>query len=176
MNSNTAPLIKTKGASPSLAPQSVIADIDRALSQLNTTFNPLHRDFAFDFHVSKARDGYVFLSIALPEGMTRFFIQFLESMHGFFRHMDIKARSAAASRKALDPSEIAKAEARLASFRERVCSTFDFLVGQGFDVKEAVSRTNSALKAENCPWASYETVQGVLRASGRFRKASRPLT
>ena len=173
MASNLSAIKKTGLGRPSLAPQSMTVDIDRALSQLNTAFNPLHQDFALDFHVSGAKNGYVYLSIALPEGMTRFFVQLLESMHGFFQCMDIKARSAVAIKNAVDPSAIAEAEDRHKSFKERVCSLFDAFRGQGMESKAAISRTNEALKAENCPWATYETVVGVLRGSGRFRKQAR---
>jgi hypothetical protein len=173
MVSNLSRIQKTVVASPSLAPQSMSADIDRALLQLNTMFNPLHQDFALDFHVSGAKNGYVYLSIALPEGMTRVFVQLLESMHGFFRFIDIKAKTAVATRRAVDPGAIAEAEDRHKAFKERVCSVFDAFRGQGIDPKEAISRTNAALKAENCPWATYENVTGVLRASGRFRKSTR---
>jgi hypothetical protein len=173
MASNLSRATKTVVGSPALAPQSMSADIDRALLQLHTTFNPLHRDFALDFHVSGAKNGYVYLSVALPEGMTRVFVQLLESMHGFFRFIDIKAKSAVAEKKAVEPSAIAEARERREAFTERVCSVFDALRGQGVELKEAISRTNTALKAENCPWATYETVVGVLRASGRFRKLTR---
>jgi len=173
MASNLSRIKKSVVGAPTLAPQSMTVDIDRALSQLNTAFNPLHQDFVLDFHVSSADNGYVYLSIALPEGMTRFFVQLLESMHGFFRFMDIKARSAVASRKAVDPSTIAEAKDRQTAFKEKVCSIFDAFRGQGVELKEAISRTNDTLKAEKSPWASYEIVVGVLRSSGRFRKASR---
>ena len=57
-----------------------------------------------------------------------------------------------------------------ADFRSEVCSTFDDLVKQGYDPKEATKRTNSALKAKNHPWATHEVITGVLRKAGRFRK------
>ncbi|ACH39155.2 hypothetical protein Gbem_2142 [Citrifermentans bemidjiense Bem] len=173
MASNLSTIKKAGLGRPPLAPQSMTVDIDRALSQLNTAFNPLHQDFALDFHVQGAKNGYVYLSIALPEEMTRFFVQLLESMHGFFRCMDIKARAAVAVRKAADPFAIMEAEERHEAFKEKVCSVFDAFRGQGMESKQAISRTNEALKAENCPWATYETIVGILRSSGRFRKLRR---
>ena len=55
------------------------------------TFNPLGRDFALDYHVSRAHDGYVVVSVALPEGMTRAYMTLLESLTGFVRVIDLKA-------------------------------------------------------------------------------------
>ncbi|RNC68574.1 MAG: hypothetical protein ED859_09670 [Desulfuromonadales bacterium] len=145
-------------------------DMDRLLLDVNSQFNPLRPEFLLDFHVSGARDGFVYVSFALPEGMTRLFVSFLESMAGFFRLVDIKARSASAVVKAHDPARREKVEATHAEFRQEVCEIFDGLRGQGLDVKEAVKRTNSTLKARNHPWATFEVVQKVLRSTGRFRR------
>lgn len=159
-------------STPPAPPFSV--DIDRVLYDANSLFNPLHKDFLLDFHVSGARDGYVYLSIALPEGMTKVFVSLLESMHGFFRFIDNKARIAVAEAKSVDPGEVEKKRQAQEDFRKQVCSLYDGFVGQGYAVKEAVKMTNSALKAKSHPWATYETVASVLRGSGRFRKAAMP--
>jgi hypothetical protein len=147
-------------------------DISRVMFDLNSTFNPLHPDCAVDFHVSGAKDGYVFLSIALPEGMTRAFVTLLESLVGLVRVIDVKSRAAIAQKKAamVDPAELKKREDRQAAFRKRVCSLFDDFIAEGLEVNDAVKRTNQALKAKNHPWATYEMVKSTLRASGRFRK------
>lgn len=144
--------------------------MDRLLLDVNSQFNPLRSDFLLDFHVSGARDGLVYVSFALPEGMTRVFVSFLQSMAGFFRFVDIKARSASAVVKAHDPAQRAEVERLQAAFRDEVCEIFDGFRVQGLDVKEAVKRTNSTLKARQHPWATFETVQKVLRSEGRFRR------
>ena len=154
-----------------LVPQSsLLPDIDGLLCNVNSAFNPLHKDCLLDFHVSGARDGYVFLSIALPEGMTRAFTSMLESLSGFFRCIDIKSRSAVAQNKVHDPALRDQVEQNQAEFRETVCRIFDELTGQGLEVKEAVKRTNSALKDQGHPWATHGIVSQVLRSMGRFRK------
>lgn len=145
-------------------------DMDRLLLDVNTQFNPLRSEFLLDFHVSGARDGLVYVSFALPEGMTRLFVSFLQSMAGFFRFVDIKARSASAIVKAHDPAEREQLEVIRKDFHKEVCDIFDGFIGQGLDVKEAVKRTNSTLKAKKHPWATFETVQKVLRSEGRFRR------
>ncbi|AJE04862.1 hypothetical protein [Geobacter pickeringii] len=150
-------------------------DIDRLLGDVNRTFNPLHNDRLVDFHVSGAQDGYVFLSVALPEGMTRGFVTLLESLCGFMRAVDVKSRSASAQARAMDPAKIKERDQRQADFREEVCTLFDSFTAQGMERKEAVKRTNSALKASGSPWASYDVVLSVLRSCGRLRKVkSRP--
>ncbi len=146
-------------------------DMGRILVDLNTSFNPLRPEFMLDYHVSEARNGYVYLSIALPEGMTKAFMTFLESMCGFFHFIDIKARSAVAIDKAVNSADLGKRQEEQDRFSLHVCNLFDSFTGQGHDTKQAVKLTNSALKTEKHPWANYATVLDVLRAAGRFRKS-----
>jgi hypothetical protein len=147
-------------------------DIGRIMGDLNSSFNPLHTEFLLDFHVSGARDGFVYLSIALPEGMTRVFVSMLENMAGFFRFIDIKTRSASAQAKAgnVDLDETARRDRVGEEFSVQVCAIYDELISQAVTPLEAVRRTNSALKERKHPWATYDTIQRVLRSSGRFKK------
>ncbi len=145
-------------------------DFDRLIFDINRTFNPLSNNCQLSFHVSGVQDGFVCLSIALPEGMTRAFVTLLESFHGFFRCLDIKSRSASAQAKTNDPAEKEKRERLQADFLAEVCTLFDGFNSQGHEAKEAIKLTNKALKDKNHPWANHETVSSVLRSAGRFRK------
>ncbi len=156
-------------ASPSLSP-SFRVDVEKAIFSLNRAFDPLHKDCLLDFHVSGARNGYVYLSLALPEGMTTAFVSLLQSLHGFFRFADLKARVATIERKVVDPGEIQGRRDLQNKFRDDVCRIFDEFRAQGLDPKEATKRTNSALKASGNPWATYAVVSEVLRGAGRFRQ------
>jgi hypothetical protein len=97
------------------------------------------------------------------------------------RHLVLRLLADSQPEKAPSPSWRREAPAVLKTrteqlqedFRVTVCSTFDALVKQGCDPKEATKRTNSALKAKNHPWATHEVIMGVLRKEGRFRKAKR---
>ncbi len=150
-------------------------DYGKVAHDVHRLLNPLHTDFALDYHVSEVRDGYVFLSFALPEGMTRTFVAFLESMAVFFRFVDVKARAASSQVKIHSSEKITTSERLQAAFRDEVLSLYDGFIGQGLDPKDALKRTNSALKSQNNPWATYDIVQGVVRSSGRFRtKRGRP--
>jgi hypothetical protein len=144
-------------------------DIERVLFDANSLFNPLHKDFMLDFHVSGVKDGYVYLSLAVPEGMTRVFVSLLESLTGLFRCINIKSRAASAVAKCVDPADALRRQDQQAEFRQLVCARFDEFISQGLSVKDAVKRTNSALKAQGNPWATYEVVQSIVRAAGRFR-------
>lgn len=62
------------------------------------------------------------------------------------------------------------ADNALAEFRKRVLLLFDGFRDQGLDMKEAVKRSNFALKAEKHPWATYEVIADIIRKTGRFRK------
>ena len=130
----------------------------------------MHDGCQVDFHVSAVKDGYVFLSIALPEGMTRAYITLLESLNGLFRCMDIKSRSVSSQAKVYDQNHMAEVKQRGAAFSEKVCSLFDGFMSQGMDRKEAIKRVNHALKAEKEPWATYELVTSTLSKAGKFRK------
>jgi hypothetical protein len=63
-----------------------------------------------------------------------------------------------------------RAEMLQAEFRDEVLTLFDVFRGQGCDPKEAAKRVNFTLKGKKHPWATYETISGVLRKAGRFRK------
>lgn len=163
-------LISGEGVSPALPGMPSPVDINRLTFDINRVFNPLSNDCQLSFHVSGVQDGFVCLSIALPEGMTRAFVTLLESFHGFFRCMDIKSRAAVAEKKIFDPAEKEKREKLQADFLNEVCTLFDGFISQGHEKKEAVKLTNKALKVKNHPWANHETVSSVLRSAGRFRK------
>jgi len=154
---------------PSCSP-SPLPDIGRVLCDLNSSFNPLHRDFLLDFHVAGARDGFVCLSIVLPEGMTKVFVSMLESMTGFFRFIDIKSRAAESVARIHEPERVQSTLKAQAEFSESVCALYDTLICEGIPSTEAIKRTNLTLKAKGEVWATYATVTEVLRKAGRLRK------
>lgn len=153
-----------------LSPLPVPLDVDGFMYDANSLFNPLHKDFMLDFHVSGVKDGYVYLSFALPEGMTRVFVSLLESLTGLFRSVNVKSRSALAVARTLDPADVLRRQGQGDKNRQMVVSVFDELIGQGCTVKNAISRTNSILKARGNAWVTYELVRSFLSASGRLRK------
>lgn len=151
-----------------LTPLSI--DIDNVICDMNRLFNPLHKDFMLDYQVQAYRDGYVLLTIALPEGMTKVFSSMLESMSGFFHFMHIKTKSAKASALVNDPAEIVRREKLQGEFKHDTCKLFDGFIGQGLSVKEAISLTNLALKGQSHPWANHDAITRTIRATGRLRK------
>lgn len=152
----------------SLTPLSI--DIDNVICDMNRLFNPLHKDFMLDYQVQAYRDGYVLLTIALPEGMTKVFSSMLESMSGFFHFMNIKAKTVKASSLATEPAEIARREKLHYEFNRDTCKLFDDFISQGLSIKQAISLTNSALKEQMHPWANYDSIVRTLRSMGRLRK------
>lgn len=151
-----------------LTPLSI--DIDTVVCDMNRLFNPLHKDFVLDYQVQAYRDGYVLLTIALPEGMTKVFSSMLESMSGFFHFMHIKSKTVKASTLASDPNEIARREKFQEDFKNDTCKLFDGFIEQGMSIKQAVSLTNSTLKEQMHPWANYDAITRTLRSTGRFRR------
>lgn len=145
-------------------------DIDNVICDMNRLFNPLHKDFILDYKVQSYRDGYVLLSLALPEGMTKVFSSMLESMSGFFHYMHIKSKTAKATAQAFDIQEIEKRELSQSEFIDQAGKLFDGFILRGNSTWDSVTLTNNALKALNHPWASYDTIVRVLRPTGRFRK------
>ena len=151
------------------APFSV--DVRRLVGDISQTFNPLAGGFALDLRVSPARDGYVCVSVALPEGMTRAFVALLDSLHGLVRVVDNKSRASFAQARAVDLGEIEKTRQFSDSYKAEVCRVFDALTARGVDRREAVKLTNRAMKDAGHPWATFDLVQDTLRAAGRFRSA-----
>ena len=147
-------------------------DIDRILCDINSGFNPLHEDPLIRFHVMGTRGDFVFLTLAIPKGMLRAFTSLLDNLAGFFRFMDNKTRGVLIQEKLADLNEIEKARKVQTDFSEKVCSLYDGFIAHGLTQKEAVKRTNWALKDEKHPWANRDSVLDVLRAAGRFKKGS----
>jgi len=147
-------------------------DIDRILYDINSGFNPLHEDPLIRFHVVGAREDFVFLTLAVPKGMMRVFTSLLDNLAGFFRFMDNKTRGVLIQEKLADLAEIEKGRKAQADFSEKVCSFYDGFIAHGLTQKEAVKRTNWALKEEKHPWGNRDSVLDVLRAAGRFKKRS----
>jgi hypothetical protein len=149
-------------------------DIGPIIFDTHTSFNPLSKDFMFDFEVSEIRDGYVVLSLALPEGMVRVFAAMLESMSGLFKFMDRKVKIAATVEKSrqrtIDPAIKAFNDKARQDFKDKVGSLYNGFLDQGHTSAEAVKLTNSTLKAKNHPWAGYEMVKSVLSSTGQFKK------
>lgn len=142
--------------------------------QISRGFDPLHRDAFLDVKVTAAKDGYVLLTVALPEGMTRGFMTFLDAMHGLMRCADQQAMRALREAAPLDVQAMQQAEQRATDFRTTICARYDELAGQGVAAAEAVKRINAELKAQGHPWAGHEAVRTILSAAGRFRKRASP--
>ena len=156
---------------PAVGLSGLQVDIDSMLCNLNSAFNPLHRDCLLDYHVRSVNSSQVCMSVVMPNELLSSFSQMLESMGGFFRVVNNKARSSAASIRIHDLDAIAKREQITSDFKKDVCSLFDKFISQGFAMNDAVKSTNNALKAKNHPWASFYIVQNTLRAAGRLRRS-----
>jgi len=143
-------------------------DSKRLTFDLAQTFNPLAAGFGLDFRVTPARDGYVLLTLAMPEDMPRAFVALLQSLHGLMRAVDGKVRVAHAQARALDVDQIAADQQHREAFSQLCCSLFDQYRKQGVSVAEAVKAVNRALKEQRHPWATYDVVKAELRRNGRL--------
>ncbi len=144
-------------------------DLGSVAYDVRKSFNPLAAECLIDFEVSAIRDGYVVLSFALPEGMTRVFVAMLESMAGLFKFMDLKIKAKSAEVKAIDPDRKEYVRKAREQFTTDVCKLYDLFIKEGQPVNKAVSLTNFALKEKEHPWANLETVRRTIGATGRFR-------
>lgn len=145
-------------------------DVGKLILNLNSAFNPLHHDCLVDYHIARVGNGYVHLTFALPEGMTRVFITLLESLSGLFRIIDTKTRSVKAQGREIDLAERERVETAQTDFVDQACSLYDKFIEDRHPMNDAVKLTNSALKAMNHPWATYEVVLNTLRKAGKLRK------
>lgn len=153
------------------APALPFPDVAGLVFSAASMFDPLRSEHLVDFQVSQVKDGYVFLTVALPEGITRPFIAMLDSMTHFMRFLDHKTKIAKAEAKAttVDVKETERRNLAHDLFNKKVCKLYDGFIESGHSVPEAIKFTNSTLKAKKEPWASYTIVESVLRAQGRFR-------
>jgi hypothetical protein len=148
-------------------------DISRLVYDSASAFNPLHPGCLVDYHVSAPRDGFVMVTVALPDGMLRAFVTLLDSLTGLVRFIDHKGRSAASSARAIDLDTVAERERVGLEIRATVEKVFDGHIETGASVLDALKWTNRDLKAQGHRWASYHVVQGLLSPSGRLRKKRR---
>jgi hypothetical protein len=146
-------------------------NMDTLLYNISSSFNPLHRDCLIDYHVKAVNPSQVCMSVVMPNEMLQSFSILMESLGGFFRVVNIKSRSSRASLKAHDLDEISDRDERIRLFRSEVCTLFEGFINQGCDKNEAIKRTNSSLKAQSNPWASWQVVENVLRSEGCLRKS-----
>ena len=146
-------------------------DMESMLYDLNSSFNPLHRDCLMDYHVTALDAGKVCMSVIMPRGMLRSFTTLLESMGGFFRFVDNRRKSTEASARVLDLDRLAERDRVKQSFQSEVCSLYDKYVGKGYSRSEAVKAVNRTLKAQNNPWANLYMIENVLRSAGRFKRS-----
>jgi hypothetical protein len=133
-------------------------------------FDPLHRDSFVNLRVNSLRDGNVCLSVVIPETMTRGFVTFLESMLGLMKTADRQAIAAVRAARPVDLAELQQLRDFQKNFTDLVCETFESLIGQGIEKKEAIKQTNTLLKAKSHPWANHETIRQILSAEGKLRK------
>lgn len=148
-------------------------NIDQLLFSLNSSFNPLHRDCLLNYQVRAVDTKNICMSVVMPNEMMHSFSLLLESVGGFFRIVNNKARAASAAVKVHDLGEISKREATINSYQAEVLESFDSYISQGHDRKEALKLVNRKLKASGHPWASAYVVERVVRSAGRFRTHNR---
>ena len=159
-----------------LAKETASSKLSKRFAGFNSRgFDPLLPSSFLDVQVSGQKDGKVVLSVVLPADMIRSFVTFLESMSSLMCHADRLEEKANRETRPVDLDELAQADQLRADFEKRVCVLFHKQLNQGHDPKEAIKRTNKALKAENHPWATYETVKSTLSSCGELRRASQPV-
>jgi len=123
-----------------------------------------------DIRVDDYKDGFVKLSAILPEHMMKGFTGLLEYLHELFKFSQIKTKHLKAIKKPVDLTELAEREKFANDFQKTACEIFDGLIKQGIPAKEAIKRTNAAMKERNHPHATYSIILDVLRTAGRLKK------
>ena len=112
-----------------------LPDLFQSLYGQISGFDTFSRDSFLDFEVTAAKDGYVLLSVAIPETMTRGFVSFLYSMHNLMRCAD---QQAVRELRPVYVQEVELAQKRNDDFRIKICSRFYELIRQGVLVSDAV--------------------------------------
>lgn len=123
-----------------------------------------------DIRVDDYKDGFVKLSAILPEHMMKGFTGLLEYLHELFKFSQIKTKHLKAIKKPIDLTELAEREEFAANFQKTACEIFDDFIKQGLTAKDAIKRTNAAMKKRNHPHSTYSNILDVIRAAGRLKK------
>ena len=105
----------------------------------------------------------------MPEGLLKSYVTLLESLQGLFKFMSVKTKYARAELKAYDPVEIERRKKFNDDFVQDVLEAYNGFIALGHPVKKSISLSNSALKAQKHPWATYDQVFPVLSENGRFK-------
>ena len=131
-------------------------------------FDPLHRDAFLDLNVSHIQDDYVCLSVAIPADLVRGFVTFLESMGGLMKTADRYSKRVLREARPVDLDDQKAKEQYREHFEAQITNIFDQYVAQGTPARDAIKETNKAMKAQQHPWANYETIRQILSSRGKL--------
>lgn len=143
------------------------------LFDLASAFNPLRSGCLIDYQVTSVRDGVAIFSVAMPDGMVNAFASMLESQVELFKLIDNKQKVKAAESRVFSLDALNERQQYRDGYERLIVETFDRLFTSGVSRSDAISATNKSLKQQGHPWANYDNVQRVLRASGRMRTVQR---
>lgn len=143
------------------------------LCDMNQVFNSTGSESMMDVSSAVFKDDMVEVSIVIPHGLLKSFVQLMGSLEGFFKHVSYKTRLAKEKAGAESPKEIERRSNFRKDFDAEVLRLYDEFLADGLESKEAVKATNKALKSQEHPWANDYLIRKVLSKAGRFKGAGR---
>ena len=138
-------------------------------------FHPSLPDDLLRFESAKCSNGFVALTITLPEGLLKSYLNILTSLTDFVRFLSLKAKIAQDIKTSVSPHEVAKRQEFKSSYIKQVCFVFDDFIKKGVPARKAISETNKALKNQGHVWADYYLTEHTLRQEGKLKGFSQEL-
>lgn len=143
-------------------------NMSRLMSEI-TSLDPYRGNSLLKLEITEYRDGWIFLSLALPEGLLKPFKRLLESLLGFFVFAAAKSGIAKSEKWEPTSEEIQQQKVNQESFIKAILSHYDNLIKRKIPYRKAVSGTNRAMKELGHVHANYDFIFETLQKAGRFK-------
>lgn len=124
--------------------------------------------------VTPAENDQVEVTVTLPADLLVDYVRLLDSLTGFFKVVNRKAKYAMVRSEASSQKYAEEAQQRIAEYRSRLVELFDNYSAQGLDRKSAIKQIAALLRSENHPWCCPDLVRSNLVAAGRRGRSGRP--
>ena len=108
------------------------------LCDMNQVFNSTGSESMMDVSSAVFKDDMVEVSIVIPHGLLKSFVQLMGSLEGFFKHVSYKTRLAKEKAGAESPKEIERRSNFRKDFYGEVSRVYDELLTQDLASKKAV--------------------------------------
>jgi len=127
-----------------------------------------------NLQVPPAQDDQAQVTATLPYDLFSDSLRLLDSLTGFVRTVNSKAKLAKSQTDQAKEKLDREAKQNIARYQDDLVQAFDQYTSQGFDRKAAIKQITADLRAEKHCWSSPGLVRSSLVAAGRGGRPGRP--